>query len=224
MSDGSNPYGLIFDVDGLLADTEPVVAKATIDMFRALYGIDPTPEDFLPFVGTGAVRYVEGVADKYGVKVDMDKAVDLRQRNYVALLNEAHGIAFPGVHDLVDAAAAAPDFKLSIATSSFKENSVPTLRAADIDPRKFDAWITGSNVTHKKPDPEIYLFAANAIGVPPERCVVVEDALVGVEAARRAGMKCVAVTNTFSPEQLAGADLIVASLEEVDLPRLRALF
>lgn len=224
MSDSGNLYGLIFDVDGLLADTEPVVAKATIDMFRALYGIDPTPEDFLPFVGTGAVRYVEGVADKYGVKVDMDKAVDLRQHNYVALLNEAHGIAFPGVHALIDAAAAAPDFKLSIATSSFRENSEPTLRAADIDPGKFDAWITGSNVTHKKPDPEIYLFAANAIDVPPERCVVVEDAVVGVEAARRAGMKCVAVTNTFSPEQLAGADLIVASLEEVDLARLRALF
>jgi HAD superfamily hydrolase (TIGR01509 family) len=217
-------YGLIFDVDGLLADTEPVVAQATIDMFRELYNFVPTQEDFLPFVGTGAVRYVEGVADKYGVKVDMDKAVELRQKNYVALLNKAHDIAFPGVHDLIDAAAAAPDWKLSIATSSFKENSVPTLKAANIDPGKFDAWITGSNVTHKKPDPEIYLYAANAIGMPPGRCVVVEDSVVGVEAARRAGMKCVGVTNTFSREQLADADLVVASLEEVSLDKLRALF
>lgn len=217
------PYGLIFDVDGLLADTEPIVARATIDMFRELYGIEPTPEDFLPFVGTGAVRYVEGVAEKYGVKVDMDRAVQRRQENYVAILERSHGIAFPGVHALIDAAAAHPDWKLSIATSSFRENSAPTLKAADIDPGKFDAWITGSNVTHKKPHPEIYLVAADAIGITPERCVVVEDAVVGVQAAQRAGMKCVAVTNTFPPEQLAGADLIVASLEEVTLDRLRDL-
>jgi HAD superfamily hydrolase (TIGR01509 family) len=217
-------YGLIFDVDGLLADTEPVVAKATIDMFRELYGCEPTVEDFLPFVGTGAVRYVEGVAEKYGVTVDIVKAVALRQDNYVALLNEATDIAFPGVHALIDAAAAAPDWKLSIATSSDKENSVPTLRAANIDPAKFNAWITGSNVTHKKPNPEIYLVASEAIGVPPERCCVVEDALVGVEAARRAGMKCLAVTNTFSQEQLADADLVVGSLAEVNLDQLRALF
>lgn len=50
------PYGLIFDVDGLLADTEPVVAKASIDMFQELYGVTVTEEDFRPFIGTGAVR------------------------------------------------------------------------------------------------------------------------------------------------------------------------
>ncbi len=216
-------YGLIFDVDGLLADTEPVVARASIDMFKQLYGVEVTEEDFRPFVGTGAVRYVEGVAEKYGLTIDIDACVALRQENYVALLEQAEDIAFPGVHDLIDAAAAAPDWRLSIATSSYLENSRPTLKAAGIDPGKFNAWITGSDVTHKKPHPEIYLVAARAIGLPPERCVVAEDAVVGIEAARSAGMKCIGVTNTFSPEELSEADLIVDSLEEVNLDILRKL-
>jgi beta-phosphoglucomutase-like phosphatase (HAD superfamily) len=216
-------YGLIFDVDGLLADTEPVVAQASIDMFRQLYGVEVTAEDFRPFIGTGAVRYVEGVAEKYGVAIDIEEAVAKRQENYVALLERSDGIAFPGVHALIDAAALDPDWKLSIATSSYIENSRPTLKAARISPEKFNAWITGSDVTQKKPDPEIYLKAAEAIDLEPARCVVCEDAVVGVEAAKAAGMKCVGVMNTFSREELAGADLVVRTLEEVNLDILRRL-
>lgn len=216
-------YGLIFDVDGLLADTEPVVAQASIEMFKELYDVDVTAEDFRPFIGTGAVRYIEGVAEKYGVAIDIDRAVDVRQRNYVAILERSDNLAFPGVHALIEAAYAHPDWKLAIATSSYLENSRPTLRAAAINPDQFDAWITGSDVHKKKPDPEIYLTAAQAIGLAPRACVVVEDAVEGVKAAKSAGMACVGVTNSFTPEELAQADLIVASLEEVDLARLRRL-
>lgn len=163
------------------------------------------------------------MAEKYGVPIDIDAAVAKRQENYVAILERSDGIAFPGVHALIDAAAADPEWKLAIATSSFLENSRPTLKAARISPDKFDAWITGSDVVKKKPDPEIYLTAAKAIGLDPSVCVVCEDAVQGVAAAKAAGMKCVGVMNSFSREELSEADLVVQSLEEVNLDLLKQL-
>lgn len=79
----------------------------------------------------------------------------------------------------------------------------------------FQAVVTGADLRKGKPDPEAFLLAAERLGVPPARCIVVEDAVVGVEAARAAGMRCVAVVGTSSREELRQADLVVDSLEEL---------
>jgi HAD superfamily hydrolase (TIGR01509 family) len=84
----------------------------------------------------------------------------------------------------------------------------------------FEAVVTGDDVAHSKPDPEIYLIAAQQLAVPPKQCLAVEDAPAGVEAAKRAGMRCVAVTNSVAPEQLHKADLIVHSLADDLSPML----
>jgi beta-phosphoglucomutase len=76
----------------------------------------------------------------------------------------------------------------------------------------FEAVVTGDDVSHSKPDPEIYLIAAQRLGVPPAECLAIEDAPAGVEAAKRAGMRCLAVTNSVARDQLDMADLIVDSL------------
>jgi beta-phosphoglucomutase-like phosphatase (HAD superfamily) len=76
----------------------------------------------------------------------------------------------------------------------------------------FEVIVSGDDVTHGKPDPEIYITAAQRLGVAPVACVAIEDAPAGVEAAKRAGMRCIAVTNSVPGEQLQKADLIVASL------------
>jgi HAD superfamily hydrolase (TIGR01509 family) len=78
----------------------------------------------------------------------------------------------------------------------------------------FEAVITGDDVSHSKPDPEIYLIAAQRLGVPPAACIAIEDAPAGVEAAKRAGMRCIAVTNSVARDQLHKADLIVDSLAD----------
>ena len=98
-----------------------------------------------------------------------------------------------------------------------------TVAAAAVDLSRFDAVITGDMVTHMKPDPEIYLTSARIIGVPIRSCVVIEDSLVGLEAAKAAGARCIAVTNTFPRKKLAAADRIVDSLTQVDLAMLLAL-
>ena len=84
----------------------------------------------------------------------------------------------------------------------------------------FEAVVTGDDVAHSKPDPEIYLIAAQQLAVPPKQCLAIEDAPAGVEAAKRAGMRCVAVTNSVAPEQLHKADLIVGSLADDLSPML----
>lgn len=215
--------GLIFDMDGVLADTEAVIAEATIRMFRDLYGIEMTPRDFYPFIGTGAIRYVEGPAEHYGVAIDIDKAVAVRHANFVALLESGIDISLPGVAQLLEAVSADPDWKLAIATSSPEAKARATLEAARIDLDRFDAYIHGDLVTRKKPDPEIYLTAAKALGLPPQCCIVVEDAVTGVTSGKAAGMKVIAVTNSFPAEQLAEANHIVASLEDVGLATLQQL-
>jgi HAD superfamily hydrolase (TIGR01509 family) len=215
--------GLIFDVDGLLVDTEPVIAEATIRMFRELYAVDMTPGDFTPFIGTGAVRYVVGPAEQYGVDIDLEKALQARHDNFVALLREGGDISLPGAHTLINAAAEHPGWKLALATSSPGEKSRETLEAAHIDPALFDVWVHGDMIVHKKPHPEIYLRAAQELGLSPALCVAVEDAVTGTASAKAAGMACVAVTNSFTAEELAEADLIVASLEELTLEKLAHL-
>ena len=87
----------------------------------------------------------------------------------------------------------------------------------------FSEIVTGDMVTHKKPHPEIYETAHAAVGLPKERCVVIEDAVTGVTAAKAAGLKCIGVTTSFRRDELAEADIVVSSLEDVNLALLRRL-
>lgn len=215
--------GLIFDVDGVLSNTEALNARGTIAMFRELYGVAPEPEDFRPFIGAGDARYVEGPAEKLGITIDTARAVKVREAKVNELLATGVDISFPGVNTLIRSVAAAPHWKLAIATSSFTEKATAGLKAARVPLEPFHAFITGSMVTHKKPHPEIYQVTAAVLGLSPTRCVVVEDALVGVKAAKAAGMKCIAVTNSFPRAELTEADLVVDSLEEVNLSTLDSL-
>jgi len=216
-------FGLIFDVDGILADTEKIVEQATIKMFRDLYNLETYPEDYLPYIGTGAVLYTQGPADKYGVKIDIDHAVAVRHEYFVATLASGIYIGFPGTKDLIDAAHAAENWKLAIATSSPGEKSKASLKAARVPVEPFNAYIHGDMITHKKPHPEIYLKAASELGLEPTQCIAVEDSTHGVESAKNAGMRVLAVTNTFPEERLQLADFIVPSVEKITLAQLESI-
>src|SRR5690606_27996409 len=136
------------------------------------------------FIGTGGVRYVEGPAGKYGIKVNLLVALDVRTRNFFDIIHSGESIAFPGVRELIEAAHADPDWILAIATSSPGDKAIGTLKAAGVDTEKFSAFLHGDLVTHKKPHPEIYLKASEAIQVPAEQCVIIEDAVAGVESGK----------------------------------------
>ena len=204
--------GVIFDMDGVLCDSEPLIAEAAGRMFREKYGAPATAADFHPFIGTGEDRFLGGVAAKYGVT--LEPGVD-KDRTYEIYLELIPGRLqpLPGAHNFV-AAARARGLKLAIATSADRIKLLGNLAAIGLPESRFDVAVTGGEVQRKKPHPDIFLLAAEKIGIAPAECLVVEDAPSGLEAGKAAGCRCLGITSTFDAARLrtAGADWIAADL------------
>jgi len=202
---------VLFDMDGVLVDSEHQMCLAAIQMFKEL-GVTVLPEDFLPFVGTGENRYLGGVAEKYGIHLNIDAA---KFRTYTIYAEIVHGWLEPlaGVHQFI-ARCREKGIKTAIATSADLMKMEINLREIGLPVETFNATVNGLEVVHKKPSPEIYLTTARKIGVEPSCCLVVEDAINGVQAAKDAGMYCLALTTSFNAQQLKQADWICKDLSE----------
>jgi HAD superfamily hydrolase (TIGR01509 family) len=219
-------YGLIFDVDGVIADTEPVNARVTIKVFEDMFGLKGVrPEDFIKGIGKGAEKFVKAAADVHGLQLTNEQikaAAQLREQYLIKAIREEQLPAFPGVLEIINAALQRKDFRLAIATSATLELSRAILESAKVPYQKM-VYVTGSEITRKKPDPELFLVAASRMSILPANCVVFEDAPSGVQAAKAAGAKCIAVTNSTTEENLSGADLICDSLEQINLDTIRKI-
>ena len=217
-------YGLIFDVDGVIADTEAVNARVSIKVFADLFGVEGVVrEDFEAGLGRGAEEYVKAAARVHGMELtdeQVRQATQLRQEYFLNILSEEPLPPFPGVMELMEKALQAEDFRVAIATSGTLEKSRAVLNATGVPYRKM-VYINGNDVTHKKPDPELFLLAAERIGIDPANCVVIEDAPNGVQAAKAAGAKCIAVTNSTTVDKLGEADLVCDSLEQTSIETIR---
>jgi beta-phosphoglucomutase len=126
-----------------------------------------------------------------------------------------------GAAELVEALAA-DGFRVAIGSSGPPENVALVLEQFTAG-RRIDAVVTGADVKRGKPDPQVFLLAADRLGVPPASCAVVEDAVHGVTAALRAGMAAIALTGTLEREALSAADAVVDSLRQLSPQRIRAL-
>jgi HAD superfamily hydrolase (TIGR01509 family) len=152
----------------------------------------------------------------------VEEATRLRQECFLKLLANEPLPPFPGVLELMEEATAREDFRVAIATSGTLEKSRAVLKAAEV-PFQEMVYINGNDVKNKKPDPELFLLAAAGIGIDPGNCVVIEDAPNGIQAARAAGAKCIAVTNSADATKLQQADLICDSIEQIDLETIVTL-
>lgn len=222
----NNLYGLIFDVDGIIADTEAINRRVSIQVFKDFFGVEGVkPEDFAAGLGRGAEEYMKAAARVHNLDLtdeQVNKAVKLRQDLFLEILRTEALPAYPGVLELIEAALNSNDFKAAIATSGTLEKSRASLEAAKVPYQKM-VYINGGDVMNKKPDPELFLLAAERMGIEPAKCVVIEDAPNGVQAAKAAGAKCIAVTNTTSAENLYRADFICDSLELINLRTIKKL-
>lgn len=210
--------GIIFDMDGVLVDSEEFIREAATRMF-AEHGLTVQPEDFTPFIGAGEDRYIGGVAEKYGLSIGLPQAKDRTYEIY-ALIVRGHLEPLKGARDFI-AKARAGGLKLAVASSADRVKVDINLHEIGLPSDAFDAIISGSDVRAKKPDPEIFLEAARRLGLPPGECIVVEDAVNGVQAAKAAGMRCLGITSTFSSDDLKAANWTAANL--ADAPPLDAL-
>lgn len=141
---------------------------------------------------------------------------------YREIIRERGIAALPGVQPWL-AALHLAGIPCVIGSSTHRENITTTLGVLGFEPY-FRAIVAAEDVHHGKPDPEVFLLAAGQAQTPPARCVVFEDAHVGLEAARRAGMKVVGVATTHPAAALTGADRIVHRLDELTVPALTEWF
>jgi len=204
--------GVLFDMDGVLVDSEEYICKAAILMFGEL-GIKAVPEDFKPFVGMGENRYIGGVAEHYKLPVDIENVKARTYEIYKSIVSDKLA-PLPGAHEFI-ARCRKKGFKLALATSADQVKMEINLKGIGLTADSFDSIITGNDVVNKKPSPEIYLKAAESIGLKPGQCLVVEDAVSGIKSGKSAGCRCLAVTTSFNRSELKEADWICGSLLEV---------
>ena len=212
-----NIRAVIFDMDGVLADSEPLINAAAIAMFKEK-GLVVQPDDFLPFVGAGEDRYIGGVAEKYHFPLDVPQAKKRTYEIYLDLVPTKLE-AFPGVQSLIQTCRRA-GLLVAVASGTDQIKVAASLQKIGLPEDVWDAVVSGNDVKRNKPEPDIFLSAAGNLGVAPEDCVVVEDSVNGIRAAKAAGMRCVAVAQTFPADRLQEADIVRDRLSDVRLSDL----
>lgn len=207
---------LVFDMDGVLCDSEPFIADAAAEALRRRYGITVAREDFLPFVGTGEDRFIGGAAARHGVTVDLAIDKPLTYEVYLELIPGALQ-AIPGVREFIDDARAS-GLRTALATSADRRKLEGNLAAIGIPETSFDVVLTAEDVTRTKPDPETFLVAAARLCLPPGRCLVVEDARNGVLAGRAAGSEVLGITSSQPPDVLLAAGALAVTPDFTVIP------
>ncbi|HZT81685.1 MAG TPA: HAD family phosphatase [Gemmataceae bacterium] len=206
---------VIWDVDGTLVDTAELHFHAWARLARELN----KPFTRADFAATFGRRNPEIIHTLFGDEYDDRAAAELGDRKegyYKAEARKGVGL-LPGARPLLEGLRAA-GYRQAVGSSAPRGNLDLILELTDTA-RFFGAVVSMEDTTRGKPDPQVFLVAAAKLGVPPGRCLVLEDAVAGVQAAKAGGMKCVAVTFVgHHPEEKlhsAGADLVVRTLEEV---------
>lgn len=218
----SKAKAVIWDMDGVIADTAPYHYQAWQEVFQKR-GVSFTRDDFRRNFGQRNDTIIRNVLGEdlspeaiYAVADEKEEGYRQRVRQNVKPL--------PGAIELIKSLKER-GFLIALASSAPIENIQLVTQALGIN-NYFHTIVSGREVKEGKPSPQGFLLAARRLGVEPSNCIVIEDAVAGVTAAKRAGMRCLAVTNTHPRTSLTEADLIVDTLETVtmdDLTRLLGL-
>jgi HAD superfamily hydrolase (TIGR01509 family) len=204
---------ILWDMDGVIADSSSFHFAAWQETF-AKRGVKFTREDFTKLFGTRNDFIISSVMGRGlsegDVKVMVREKEESFRRKAIGNIK-----SFPWAVRLLNAIKKG-NFKLGLVSSAPKENIELVLTELNLE-GIFDCIVFGQEVSESKPSPQIYLLAAKKLKVTPKDCVVIEDSPLGVKAAKTAGMKCLAITNTHPRQKLEEADKVVDSSENVDL-------
>ncbi|MFN0066044.1 MAG: HAD family hydrolase [Limisphaerales bacterium] len=202
---------IIFDMDGVIVDSEPLHEQAFREIFAAMGCGETHGMDFAHYYGeSDRALWLDFVA-KHRPPQPLEELLDWKQRHFIAMLRR-HEPIFGPVPPLVERLAAR--WPLAVASGSLHPviDEVLALRGLR---RFFSTVVSVQDVGRGKPAPDVFLLAAERLGMPPSACVVLEDSAAGVTAARAAGMRVIAITNSLPAAQLAHADAVVDDYAEV---------
>ena len=212
-------HSAIFDMDGLLIDSEPLWYEAAVEVFEPL-GIILTPEAYASSIGLRTKEFVANWFSRFNIDPSLAQITEKNINDVVVRKIADKGDALPGVYDILKMFKER-GFSMGLATSS-------PLRLVDVVVDKlkireyFSAFASAENLVYGKPHPQVYLDCARELGTPPVNCICFEDSFHGVIAAKAARMRCVAVPATAFIDQprFHAADLVLGSLEDFTLETL----
>jgi len=211
---------VVWDLDGVIADTGVYHYQAWRDVFKKR-GVAYTRAEFMPYFGRRHDAIIKSVLGDRLPQKEIDAITEEKQLDYRRRVAD-HIQGLPGAVALIKSIYR-HHISQAIASSAVPENIAIILGGLGII-GCFQAIVHGMEAKEGKPSPQVFLLAAEKLKVKPARCLVIEDAIAGVAAARSAGMKCLAVTNSHPQEKLKDADLIIESLEKVSVTDLQKLF
>ena len=208
---------VIFDMDGVIAETEHAHIGAEKQTMLK-YGIEISEDELHEYTGTTAKVMFTSLIEKYKLNTTFDRIFKEKEEILFKLLEEDVQPT-KGVIDLLRKLKKMK-IKLAVASSSHKrmiEYVLKKLKIIDL----FDSIVGAEDIDRSKPDPEIFLISAKRLNVKPEECIVVEDSKLGVEAAKKAGMKCLGYINPSSGKQdLSKADFVAEDFCKLDIQKL----
>jgi len=211
---------VIFDMDGLMVDTEPI-HSASFSAMLLHYGAEPVLNDSGVVQEIASANNYAQLKDQYQLQASLDELKKFKRAVHEQLLQEGL-MPMPGLHQLIDMLAA-HHIKLAIASSSnHRHIELIMTQLGILD--QFAAIVSTEEVARGKPAPDVFLEAARRLKVKPGDCVVFEDAAAGVTAAKAAGMAAIAVPSRFTKDQdFIDAKQIIGSLADIDWQTLVAL-
>jgi HAD superfamily hydrolase (TIGR01509 family) len=203
---------VIFDMDGVIVDSEPLHERAFREVFHEIGFGDTHGIDFARYYGKSDLLVWMDFVAQHKPPQSIEELLARKQQRLIALLRADQPI-FEGLPDVVEKLAAR--FPLAVASGS-PHPVIDEVLALQQLRRFFPVVVSASDVPHGKPAPDIFLRSAELLQVAPECCVVVEDSTAGVDGALAAGMQVIAIANTFAPEHLSRATRIVRTYEEIE--------
>jgi HAD superfamily hydrolase (TIGR01509 family) len=213
---------VIFDVDGVMVDSERVYQEIERQMYDEL-GIPVSREEHRLFIGAAEKSMWVYMKEKYKMEAETDTLIEEERSRFMSRLDEPGSIPLmPGLLELLETLDN-EEIPALVASSSSREIIKKVLRINDIG-HLFKDFTGGDDVIHSKPEPDIFLITASKAGTAPGRCLVIEDSVNGIRAARSAGMKVVALRGLDNRDlDLSEADKIIQSLNELDPSMIRQM-
>jgi HAD superfamily hydrolase (TIGR01509 family) len=213
---------IVFDFDGVLADSEPLHLATYQEVFSEL-GVTLTREDYYAtYLGLDDEGVFRTIAAAQGWEMDAGRIAALvaQKSRVFDLLIADRNVLYPGAAECVERLGAV--FPLGIASGALKHEIQTILTNARLD-RHFRFIVASGDTLSSKPAPDPYVQAAALHKLPAGQCVAIEDSRWGIASAKGAGMKCVGITHTYPAPELATADLVIDALDQLTEARIKSL-
>jgi HAD superfamily hydrolase (TIGR01509 family) len=203
---------VIFDMDGVIVDSEPLHERAFLEVFAEMGCGDSHGIEFAEYYGkSDRVLWLDFI-EKHQPAQSLDQLAEWKQKRFLEIVQEKQPI-FESLPELIENLSRR--YKLAVASGSSHPVIDAVLAMKNLR-RYFGAVVSAQDVERGKPAPDIFLHAAQMIGVRPERCAVLEDSVAGIEAALAAGMCAIGITNSLAREKLWRATHVVSNYGEIE--------